>query len=328
MRRLARRSCLAAGALMAFAATPASAEAWPSQHVRFVLPFGAGSATDTSARLLQNPLTLRWKQPVVIENKPGGDGLIAVNAFLSAADPHVLLFASTVSLVAHPYQQAKLPYELKRDLEPIAMIANTVLGVAVPASLNIDSLRDFVAQVRARPGEMNFTGAPGLPALALDSFISSEKLDAVVVPYRDVVRAASDLGEDRLQLLITSYAILKPHVETGKVKILAVTSRERSESAPDTPTVLEEGFGALEMTPLTGLFGPRGMPRDLRDRIARDVADALSDPTVASRIAVTGQNVRPGGPAEFAQALDAQVARAAEVANVLGIKSAERPTEP
>lgn len=117
-------------------------------------------------------------------------------------------------------------------------------------------------------------------------------------------------------------------MQSGKVKVLAVTSKERSESAPDTPTVLEKGFGALEMTPLTGLFGPRGMPRDLRDRIARDVADALGEPTVASRIAVTGRNVRPGGPAEFAQALDEQVARAAEVADVLGIKPAERPTEP
>lgn len=265
---------------------------------------------------------------MVIENRPGGDGLVAINAFVSAAENHVLLFASAVSFIAHPYQHEKLSYDRKRDLEPIARIANTVLAVAVPASLNIGSIKELVAHARAQPNKLNAAGAAGLPALTLASFIKAEKLDVTLVPYRDITHAATDLGENRLQVLITSYAILRPLVEAGKVKVLAVTSKERSDFVPDTPTVLEEGFGGLEMTPPTGLFGPRGMPLALRERIARDVADVLGDPAIVARIAVTGQNVNPGGPTEFAAALEQQAVRAAEVARVLGIGPGGRPLAP
>lgn len=328
--RVARRSFVAAGVLAlaagsAQAASSSHAEAWPSRSVRLVLPFGPGSATDTSARLLQERLSARWGQPVVIENKPGGDGLIAITAFTSAADHHVLLLASSTSIMAHPYQHARLPYERERDLEPIARIANTVIGVAVPASLNIGSVRELVARARAQPNKLNFAAAAGLPTLMLDSFVRSEKLEVATVPYKDIVQASTDLGEDRLQLLITSFAILKPLVASGKVKVLAVTSRERSELIPSTPTVLEEGFDGLELSTPTGLFGPRGMPLATRERIARDVADALSDPAISSRIASTGQNVSPGGPAEFAQALEEQAARAAEIAEALGVGRGSAP---
>lgn len=323
--RFARQACAIAALFLAGAA---QAQTWPTRSVRFVLPFGAGSATDAAARLLQERLTTRWGQPVVVENRPGGDGFIAINGVTQAADPQVLLFASSSSLIAHPYQHEKLPYDLKRDLEPIARIANTILVVAVPTSLDVGSIKDMVAQARAQPGKFNFAGAPGLPLLTLSSFVKSEKLDVTLVPYRDIVQAATDLGENRLQLLVTSLAIVQPLVEAGKIKVLAVTSRERSAVLQNAPTVAEEGFAGLELASPTGLFGPRGMPLALRERIARDISEALSDPSLASRIALTGQNVSPGGPAELAHALDEQAARAAEVAKVLGLGPGGRPATP
>lgn len=324
--RLARPVCAVAAILLAVSAQ--AQEAWPTRNVRFVLPFGAGSATDASARLMQERLSSRWGRPVVIENRPGGDGFIAINDVTRAADPHVLLFASSSSLIAHPYQHEKLPYDLKRDLEPIARIANTVLVVAAPASLGGGSIKDIVSLARARPGQLNVTGAPGLPLLTLSGFIKSEGLDVAAVPYRDIVQAANDLAEGRLQLLVTSFAIVRPFVEAGTIKVLAVMSRDRSEVTPTVPTVREEGFGGLELASPTGLFGPRGMPVEVRERIARDIEEALGDPAVASRLAATGQNVSPGGPAEFARTLDEQAARAAEVAKVLGLAPGKRLATP
>lgn len=300
----------------------AAAQAWPERTVRFILTFGPGSALDTSARLIREPLAARWKQPLVVDNRPGGDGLVAINGFLGAPDDHTLLYASAASFIAHPYQHEKLPYVLKRDLEPIARVANTVLALSVPTALDVNSLRELVDLIRRQPNKLNIAAAPGLPNLTMASFIKSEKLDVTLVPYRDIVPAAVDLGENRLQLLLTSYAIAKPHVEGGKVKVLAVTTRERSDMLPGVPSVHEQGFPGLEVVTPTGLFGPRGMPVPVRERIAADVAEALRDPVIVERITGSGQAVSFGGPAEFNRALDQQAARAAEVANILGLPAA------
>jgi tripartite-type tricarboxylate transporter receptor subunit TctC len=129
----------------------AQAQAWPQRTVRFILPFGAGSATDIAARLMGERLTARWGKPVIIENRPGGDGLVAINAFVSANDDHVLLYASSASFLAHPYTQEKLSYDLERDLAPIARVTDTVLSVAVPGSSEIKTISDFLTTARAAP---------------------------------------------------------------------------------------------------------------------------------------------------------------------------------
>ena len=125
--------------------------AWPQRTVKFILPFGAGSATDIAARLIGEKLTARWGKPVIIENRPGGDGLVAINAFTSANDDHVLLYASSASFLAHPYTQEKLPYNLERDLAPIARVTDTVLSVSVPGSSDIKTVADFVKAAKATP---------------------------------------------------------------------------------------------------------------------------------------------------------------------------------
>ena len=133
-------------------ACAAAAQPYPSKPVRLILPFGPGSATDIAARLLQERLTATWGKPIVIENKPGGDGIVAINAFVTAADDHVLLYASSASFMAHPYTQEKLPYDMKRDLEPIARVTDTILSATVPAASGIKTLREFIAKARASGG--------------------------------------------------------------------------------------------------------------------------------------------------------------------------------
>jgi tripartite-type tricarboxylate transporter receptor subunit TctC len=318
-----RRTLLTALALAsAAAAVPASAQtpAWPQRNVQFVLPFGAGSATDIAARLLAERLQAKWGRPVVIENRPGGDGLIAIRSFLSANDDHVLLYASSASFIAHPYTlQQKVPYDLHKDFAPIARVADTLLSIAAPSAMGVSNLKEWADAARANPGKFNVAGAPGVPELALNAFLRVNKLDAARVPYKDIVQAGSDLAESRLQLMVTSYAIAQPHVQAGRARVIAVGSGERSSILPDVPTAIESGFPILTTETTSGLYGPGSMPLDLRQRIAQDVIAATRDPVVEQRLIATGQGPNPQGPEGLTKALQQQEAAAAAVAKELGI---------
>jgi tripartite-type tricarboxylate transporter receptor subunit TctC len=289
--------------------------------VRFILPFGAGTATDVAARMMAEKLTPRWGgRPIVIENRPGADGLLAINAFISANDDHVLLYASTASFMAHPYTLEKMPYNLDRDFAPIARVTDTVLSVAAPSSLKIATIKEFVALAKAQPGKLNAAGAAGVPDFALGYFLKVENLDVARVPYKDVVQAATDLSSGQIHLLVSSYAVVRAASESGRVRVLAVGGRQRASFAPDIPTVMESGFPALNVETTAAFYGPRGMSRELRERVAKDVAAVVAEPEITKRLVATGQAVRTGGPDELAETLRQQAAQAATVAKGLGLK--------
>jgi tripartite-type tricarboxylate transporter receptor subunit TctC len=214
------------------------AQDWPQRNVRLILPFGAGSATDSAARLLGERLSTRWGKAVVVENRPGGDGLVAINAFISAADDHVLLYASSASFMAHPYTQERVPYDLERDLQPIARVSHTVLSIGVPAATEFKTIADFVAGARAAPDKYNVAGAAGVPEFTLDAFVKTQNLKVTKVPYRDVVQAGRDLGENRIQFLVSSYAVVRPLIEANKVRVVALGGRQRSKVVPEVPSVV------------------------------------------------------------------------------------------
>jgi tripartite-type tricarboxylate transporter receptor subunit TctC len=316
-----------AGACIGFAAPVAAqasgpAASWPQRNVQFILPFGAGSATDIAARMLAERLQAKWGRPVVVENRPGGDGLIAIRSFLSANDDHVLLYASSASFIAHPYTlTTKVPYDLDRDLNPIARVADTLLSIAAPSAMNVSNLKEWTAAARAAPGKLNAAGAPGLPDLALNAFIRANKLEVARVPYKDIVQAGVDLAESRIHILVTSYAIALPHLRSGRARVIAVGSSERSPILPDAPTATESGFPILTTETTSGLYGPAGMPLELRKRIAADVNEATRDPVVSKRLIDTGQSPNPQGPAELAKALERQKAAAARIAEAIGIEA-------
>jgi tripartite-type tricarboxylate transporter receptor subunit TctC len=296
-------------------------QAWPQRTVKFILPFGAGSATDVAARLMTDKLQARWGQPVVIENKPGADGLLAITAFTQANDDHVLLYASSASFMAHPYTIEKLPYNMERDLAPIARVTDTVLSANVAAASTFKSLADFVAKAKAEPGKLNVTGAPGVPDFTLDYFIKTQGLNVVKVPFKNIVDGATALAGNQIDFLITSVAIVRPLVEAEKIRILGVTSSQRASFSKDIPTVTELGFPALTVETTAGLYGPKDMPLALRERIAKDVIDVVSDKTIVDRLAATGQVVNAGGPAELAKALKEQADNTAKIAKELGLKA-------
>ena len=298
---------------------PAQAQTWPQRPVKFIVPFGPGAGADISARLFADRLTMHWGKAVVVENRPGADGLVAIQAFVSANDDHTLLYGASGSFTVHPHQYQKLPYA-PGDLLPIARVSNTILALGVPASMNIGALKDFVVRAKAEPGKMNAGVVPGITEFVFDYFVKTEGLSITKVPYRDIVQAATDVGEGRLQVYMSSYAILQPHAQAGRVKVLIVNGRERVPFLPDIPTAREAGFPSLEVEGLVGLFGPKGMPTELREKIAADVADIAKDPVISARLTATAQVVNPGGPGEFGSAIEAQRAQIGAIAQELGIK--------
>lgn len=301
-------------AVAAHAQTPA--QSWPQRPVRFIVTLGPGSGVDIGARLLADRLPARWGKPVVIENRPGADGLVAIQAFVNAADDHTLLFTPAGNFTVHPLQYSKLPYT-PEDLVPIARVSNTILALGVPTSLKINTLADFVKYARAQPGKLNAAVVSGITEFTFDYFVKTVGLDIPKVPYRDIVQAATDLSEGRLQVMMSSYAILQPRVQAGSVKALIVNGHQRASILPDIPTAAEAGFPSLEVEGLVGLFGPRGISKALRERIAADVVAVASDPAIADRLAATAQVPNPGGPDELAAAVAAQRAQIATIAKTV-----------
>jgi tripartite-type tricarboxylate transporter receptor subunit TctC len=303
---------------------PASAQTpWPQRNVRFIVPLGPGSGADIGARLFADRLAARWGKPVVVENRPGGDGIVAITAFVGAHDDHTLLFSPAATFTAHPYLHDKLPYE-QADLLPIARVSNTLVVIVAPASLKVSSLADLVALVHAQPGKLNWATATGISDFLFASFLKNNNLDMSKVPYRDPVAPATDVGEGRIQFYWGALAIVRPHVQAGKAKLLAVSNGVRIPDEPAVPTVKEAGFPALAYDGLVGLFGPRDMADDIRERIAADIREVAGDAAIAARLLSTGQLVSPGRPAEFAASINEQRAVVAAIAKEMGIKPAQQ----
>jgi tripartite-type tricarboxylate transporter receptor subunit TctC len=324
MKRITHALCvtmLGALALGAFA-TSAQSQSWPTRPVKLILPLGAGSGADIGARLFAERLSAKWGQPVVVENRPGGDGFIAITAFTGAKDDHVFLWGPAAAFTAHPYLHAKLPYN-PDDISPIARVTTTIVSMSVPTVLNINSMQDLIARAKAEPGQLTWATVTGATDFVFAGWLKMAGLDMLKVPYRDPVTALNDLSENRIQVFNSAYAIVRAQAEAGRVKVLAVTNRERFEAIPNIPTVTEVGAPGLLFDGLVGLYGPRDFPNDVRERIAADIKEIAADPAIRTRIIATGQGIVPGTPAELAAAIAEQRKGLEAAAKALGVKAAQ-----
>ena len=308
-----------------FAGGAQAQQTYPTRTVRLILPFGPASATDITARLLADRLSARWGKSVVVENRPGGDGLVSIKAFIDAHDDHTLYFGPAGAFLVHLYDQDQSapPYDLS-DIVPIAQVYVTVLAISVPTSLHIDTMDQLVALARAEPGKLNVAAATGNSDFLIYGFFKQMGLQVVKVPYRDIMQAPNDLAENRIQVMSTSLAVAQPLMQAGRIKVLLVTSKQRALGAPDIPTAAEAGYPALTMETAGGVYGPKGMPEALRERIAADFRDvAANDPVIGKRLADTGQIMTLRGPADFAKNIKEQNEQLAGIAKILGLKSAQ-----
>ena len=286
--------------------------------MHLILTLGVGSGTDIGARLFSDRLARRWGQPVIVDNRPGGDAIVAINAFVSAHDDHVLLFSPSSAFTAHPYLHDNLPYK-PSDLVPITRVSNTIIAISVPIDLKPETLRDLAALARATPGKLNWAGVTGANEFLFAGWLKQEGLSMTEVPYRNPVDAANDLAEGRVQVYHAALAIVRPQLAAGKIKVLAVTNSVHAPSNPNVPTVQEAGYPSLTTDGLVGLFGPPGMPVALREKITADFR-AVADASIDDKLAATGQLMNIGGPDDFGRSIDEQRARLAGFAKQLGIK--------
>jgi tripartite-type tricarboxylate transporter receptor subunit TctC len=297
--------------------------AYPSRTVRFILPYGAGSATDTASRLFADGLSKLWGKPVIVDNRPGGDALVSLSAFAQAKDDHVLWFGPAGAFTSLPYMHDTLPFDPSPNMNPVVSISVVVLAVSVPASLKIDTVSQLVALARSEPGKLNAAAANGISDFLLFGFFKKQGLQVADVPYRDIMQAPSDMLGGRVQVLSTSLAVPQPLANAGRLKILVVTSKQRAPSQPDVPTAIEAGYPDLTFESIGGVFGPPGMPEELRNRIAADFRKVASaNPEIAKKLAGTGQIVSLRGPAEFAAAIKEQRVTLVGLAKTLGLKAA------
>jgi tripartite-type tricarboxylate transporter receptor subunit TctC len=273
-------------------------ETYPVRTVRLILPFGAASATDITARLLV--------------------------AFLGARDDHTLFFGPASTFLVHLYDEEKPPYD-PRDVMPIAQVYVTVLAISVPMSLNVGTMDELIALARAQPGKLNAAAATGNSDFLSFGFIKSMGLQIAKVPYRDIMQAPNDLAEDRIQILSSSLAVAQPMMRAGRIKVLLVTSKRRALGAPELPTAAEAGYPALTMETAGGLFGPPQMPPELRESIAGELRKiAEDDPIIGQRLADTGQIMTLRGPADFARSVAEQNDQLAAIAKIIGLKGAQK----
>jgi tripartite-type tricarboxylate transporter receptor subunit TctC len=297
--------------------------AYPSHTVRFILPYGAASATDIAARMFADRLSKMWGKPVVVENRPGGDGLVSMNAFISANDDHTLWFGPAAAFTTLPYMHDTLPFDPGPKMTPVAGVVTVALAVSMPAAMNVDTVDALVKLARSEPGKLNASAANGISDFLLFGFFKKLGLQVTEVPYRDIMQAPNDLVAGRIQVLSTSIAVVQPLADAGKIKILAVTSRQRMPSQPNVPTATEAGYPDLTFESIGGVFAPPNMPAGVRKQIAADfrkVADA--NPEIGKRLELTGQIVSIHSPAEFGAAIDEQRAKLTGLAKLLGLKPA------
>jgi tripartite-type tricarboxylate transporter receptor subunit TctC len=313
------RAIAAVIALIVCATAPAQAQNWPSRTVKFIIPFGAGAGADIGARLFADKLAAKWGQPVVVENRPGGDAIVSINAFLGANDDHTFWFGPAGSFIVHPFVYSKLNYN-PADLIPIARVSNTILAVAVAKSAPYSNIAAFTAAARAAPGTFNSGLVQGVTEFTFWGYQHHEKLQITQVPYRDINVAPVDLGEGRIQVVMASIAVLQPQWQAGRIKLITVTTKTRVKAAPDVPTAREQGYPSLEWEGLVGLFGLKSMSSQLKEKIAADFRDAAADGNIGERLEATGQIVNIGRPKELADSIAEQQASIAAVVKAIDFK--------
>jgi tripartite-type tricarboxylate transporter receptor subunit TctC len=297
---------------------PAAAELWPQRPVRIIVPIAPGSSPDVAARVFAQHLATRWGSTVVVENRPGADGVAGTIAFAIAHDDHALLFTGAAPISIYPLIQEKLPYDPARDVLPVSIAVETFGTISVAASLPIKSLSDFIGFARSRPGQLNWATGGGAFPILMAGFNKSADLGMSHVPYRDQNLALQDLAEGRIHVFATAMTAVLPFVQAGKIRVLAVTNNRRSGMWPDIPTITESGFSNIAFDGFLGVFASRDTPHDRRERIAADIQAIAADEAVKRRLEANGQMIRGSTPAEFSAAIEDQQVKLSATVRLIG----------
>jgi tripartite-type tricarboxylate transporter receptor subunit TctC len=279
---------------VSFLTLPLLAQAqYPSKPLRAVVAFGTGGATDVIARIVAAAMSQSLGQPVVIDNKPGADGMIAGGEVVKAApDGYTIFFATYTQVSALPSLRKNVPFDPIADLSPIGGIGNFSFFWAVYPGLPVKSLKELAEYGRAHPGTLNAGSSGAAATMAPTLFAAAEKFQLQVVPYKSETTALNDLVTGRIQVMLVS-GTLAQHVRDGRARGLATLLNKRSQTLPDLPTMAEAGMAPFPAVPWMGLFGPAKLPREVVARLSRELQATLQSPEVRERIERQAMDLTP-----------------------------------
>ena len=299
------------------AALPALAQEWPTKPVRIITPFPAGAGPEAVLRVLAEKLQKKWGQPVVVENRPGGNGFIAIDAFKrGATDGTDLIQLDNVHLVAYPYLFKKLPYDPVKDFDPITPLFRTYFFVGVSSLSKYKTVGDIIADAKARPGALNYgswsVGNPVHLGSALLESMTNTQMQHVI--YKETSMLYTGLATGELDFALGSLATAGPMQRVGKIKFIAVTGAKRHPAFPDVPTVAESGGPAgYEITGWTTIAAPKNLPKPVADKIQHDIDAALAEPDIKERYATFGYETFPTTRPQFEKFVQTESVKYADV---------------
>ena len=305
--------------VFAFLALPARAE-FPDKPIRFVVPFAAGGGADSLARAVGDGMSKYLNQPVIIDNKPGGDATIAgIYVKAQPADGYTILFGSNTGFSGAPALHKTVGYDPLKDFTPISMMGMFPYFLVVNRDLPVKNLRELVDYVRGHPNELNYASGNAMGIVGTGQLIAAEKLKMTHVPYKGEAPAMADLLSNRVQMIFTTGFIV-PYVKDGRVKAIVAALDERNDALPEVPTVAEAGFGYLSIRGWAGVFGPAGLPRDVQMKLNAAVNESLKMQSTKDALALQGFPGKGSTPQELSEFTKAQVQSWAAGAKVAGIE--------
>jgi tripartite-type tricarboxylate transporter receptor subunit TctC len=305
-------AALIAGGIFAAMPLSASAQDYPSKPLKIVVGFPPGGGSDLMARSVGERLSTALGQPVIIENKPGAGSSIAASYVAQAKpDGYTILFGQAANLGVAPALRPSLNYDPLKSFAPITRLVSAPLVIVGPSTLQAKTLKELIAMAVAKPGALSY-GSPGAGTaghLAGEMFGAEAKIKIVHVPYKGQAAAITDMIGGRIEMYFSTLAVVKPHVEGGKIRAFAVTSSDRSPAFPNVPTVAEAGVPGFEIENWYGLVAPAGTPPAIIKRLNTEVVKILKDPKLVEDLSKEGGNIRPDTPEQFAKFLAVDVPR-------------------
>lgn len=319
------RGAWVAGALLALAlpATAATAQTFPSRPIKIIVPAAASGVSDVVARLSADYMGRTLGQTVIVEDRPGAGGNVGADVTAKAPPDGYTLCMITVGNVAiNPFIYKTMPFDALKDLTPVAPVAELPQIVVINAALPVHSLKELIAYAKPRPGKLNYgsAGVGTTTQLAAELFAEMGGIKLVHVPYRGAAPAVQDTAAGQVQMTFVGLGSAQPLLGTGKIRILAVASKQRLAAAPDIPTSAESGLPGYEFSTWLGLVGPRGMPAEIIATLNRTVEKMVDDPAVAKRLVDAGLQPMKATPQQFAARIQADYKKFGNLVKVAGLK--------
>ncbi|HEY8608393.1 MAG TPA: tripartite tricarboxylate transporter substrate binding protein [Noviherbaspirillum sp.] len=312
---------------LAFAAASmcgtASAAGYPDKPIRLVVPYAAGGSTDLTARLLAKSMTARFGQPVIVDNRAGAGGSIGHETVAkSTPDGYTLLFSAAGPLTVTPHTYPKLSYEPVKSFAPIMLVATQPLLLVVNPAMKVNSVADLIKEAKARQGKLNYGsfGNGSAAHLAAESFKMLTKAEMMHVPYKGSSPALAGLVGGEIDLMFDVFSTAAPLAESGKLRPIAITSRERSPLFPSVPTMDEAGVAGMDAGTWFGILAPAGTPQEIIDQVNRAANAALGEQELRSTLASQGAAVRGGTPAQFADFFNSEFQKMGTLVKAVGVK--------